>query len=900
MVLAHNFGEILNLNSCVYANSATWHGPLEIAADCTIKNGTIRNNSLTGDALVTITGGNVVFEDVTFDCSNCTPEALVRIAFGSKANVTFKGNCRFLAANKNVDAVYVDYCTSGKVMFDSSFTGYVGGKVTLAYESTHPNDDPAVEVFIAGSGTFENAIALDGGAYSFNNSSVSISGGRFAVEPNPATIADGSGLAYDGISHWSIVPDDIGGEPSAPVWTVVDGELTGVSLNGFTDVVIPDSVTKIGARVFYGCDELRTVTIPDSVTEIGDYAFYGCKALRGVTIPKSVKNIGIWAFAACTGISEIDIPGSVTNLGAYAVSNNRNLTNVVMRAGLKSIQAAAFLNTGLFDVVIPDTVAVVGNSAFNYCYSLTNVVVGQNVSAMGGMVFYKCTSLESVAFRGNAPVLYWSYPLGVANGDSEIYKATPASLVTYVTPTSTGWNGAGSVLPEEWPVGDDNARKIAYYDAADSCWIVMLNPQGGVISEKTIFVDKGAAVGDVGTPVREGYRFDGWYTAASGGQKVTAATKVTGNVTLYAHWTLNSFTVVLNKNDGTGTKEEIIFERGKDCILPGATAMLKWAPRRGFAFMGWATSEKSKTVYLKDKASVKNLLATGQTLEVYAIWQLKTATSYAIQYIRNDGSGSVRTVGFNGGVNTKLNSVAALGFARRGYDFVGWATSTENARNKKVWKPDMGIVNQPVANGRLLQVYAIWTLKPGYYAIRFNKNDGSGRWRELGYAYGVKTRLPTCVNGLGWTREGYEFAGWSLGAMNASAGGANWMKWKDDWAYVSTPTTAGKTISIYAMWQAKSKNVVSVSPVRAVSGGADADTALAPVAAQVTALVYPVADEDGICGLLAVTGAREGRLVLEDGLESAIVPLDADVWWCEALSVGVRFDAASHTATLFE
>lgn len=198
-------GEQLLLNNYTLANSATWHGLVEIAADCIVKNGTIRNNSLTGDALVTITGGNVVFEDVTFDCSNCTPEALVRIAFGSKANVTFKGNCRFLAANKNVDAIYVDYCTSGKVTFDSSFTGYVGGKVTLAYESTHPNDDPAVEVSIAGSGTFENAIALDGGAYAFNNSSVSISGGKFAVAPNSNCLATGVRQVSGANGYWSIV-----------------------------------------------------------------------------------------------------------------------------------------------------------------------------------------------------------------------------------------------------------------------------------------------------------------------------------------------------------------------------------------------------------------------------------------------------------------------------------------------------------------------------------------------------------------------------------------------------------------------------------------------------------------------------------------------------------------------
>ena len=209
---------VFNLKGHAIANSATWHGPLEIRTDCTIKNGTIRNNSLTGDALVTITGGNVVFEDVTFDCSGCSPQALVHIAFGSQANVTFKGNCRFLTANKDIDAIYVDYCSRGKVTFDDSFTGVVGGKITLAHEASHPGDDPYVAVSIAGFGTFENVISLDGGAFDFHNSSVSITGGRFAVMPNSASIAPGFCRESDGAGYWSICADESGDLSSPLTW----------------------------------------------------------------------------------------------------------------------------------------------------------------------------------------------------------------------------------------------------------------------------------------------------------------------------------------------------------------------------------------------------------------------------------------------------------------------------------------------------------------------------------------------------------------------------------------------------------------------------------------------------------------------------------------------------------
>ncbi|MBQ6285920.1 MAG: InlB B-repeat-containing protein [Bacilli bacterium] len=46
--------------------------------------------------------------------------------------------------------------------------------------------------------------------------------------------------------------------------------------------------------------------------------------------------------------------------------------------------------------------------------------------------------------------------------------------------------------------------------------------------------------GTLPTPTRSNYTFDGWYTSASGGTKVTSLTKMgSSNTTIYAHWTIN-------------------------------------------------------------------------------------------------------------------------------------------------------------------------------------------------------------------------------------------------------------------------------------------------------------------------------------------------------------------------
>lgn len=53
-------------------------------------------------------------------------------------------------------------------------------------------------------------------------------------------------------------------------------------------------------------------------------------------------------------------------------------------------------------------------------------------------------------------------------------------------------------------------------------------------------------------PTKSGYTFGGWYTASSGGTKVNNTYTPTGNITLYAHWSANSYTLSFDAN-GCGT-----------------------------------------------------------------------------------------------------------------------------------------------------------------------------------------------------------------------------------------------------------------------------------------------------------------------------------------------------------
>ena len=53
-------------------------------------------------------------------------------------------------------------------------------------------------------------------------------------------------------------------------------------------------------------------------------------------------------------------------------------------------------------------------------------------------------------------------------------------------------------------------------------------------------------------------------------------------------------------------------------------------------------------------------------------------------------------------------SLKALGWARKGFTFKGWATSKANADAGKVWKTDGAVVKDATTEGKTLSIYAIW------------------------------------------------------------------------------------------------------------------------------------------------------------------------------------------------
>jgi uncharacterized repeat protein (TIGR02543 family) len=111
---------------------------------------------------------------------------------------------------------------------------------------------------------------------------------------------------------------------------------------------------------------IGVVVIPEGITKIADYAFQNNSALTEVYLPASVISIEVGAFADTTSLTKIDFtePSLLVTIGDAAFQNS-GVTSVVIPEGVTGIGINAFRNTvGLESVVIPESVTSIGTWAF--------------------------------------------------------------------------------------------------------------------------------------------------------------------------------------------------------------------------------------------------------------------------------------------------------------------------------------------------------------------------------------------------------------------------------------------------------------------------------------------------------------------------------------------------------
>lgn len=271
-------------------------------------------------------------------------------------------------------------------------------------------------------------------------------------------------------------------------------------------------------------------------------------------------------------------------------------------------------------------------------------------------------------------------------------------------------------------------------------------PASQTVPYNTAAADKsGWAAGDTGKI--PGYRFDGWYTAPNGGNKYDFNTPLTNNVTVYAHWVGNGYTVRFAGNGATGggTPDQAFqYNIGQNLHRNGFV-------RDGYTFTGWKRADNQQAY--GDGQWVTNL--TTQPNGIVTMVAQWSANEAHIRYNPNPPAG--KTAGGNGtpnwdGHTGDTPAIGGNGWTIDGYTFAGWTTSPDGGGTK--YAPGASWT----ANGTLT-LYAQWT--PGEAGLTYDGNGATGGKTDP--QNGV-TDQKVNVRQNGFTRDGYTFVRWDTQA----------------------------------------------------------------------------------------------------------------------------------------
>ena len=147
-------------------------------------------------------------------------------------------------------------------------------------------------------------------------------------------------------------------------------------------ITISDGITRVGNGLFLDCPNAKTVSFPSSLTEIGIGAFFISMntsdighGLQQLTIPSTVKSLEAYAFSD-TAITDVIIPFNVTTWESYVFSECKKLTTVRVESSL------------------------IGGFAFTSCTALTSLTISANCTKIGTCMLTYCSSLTEITYEG--------------------------------------------------------------------------------------------------------------------------------------------------------------------------------------------------------------------------------------------------------------------------------------------------------------------------------------------------------------------------------------------------------------------------------------------------------------------------------------------------------------------
>ncbi|EAE8319963.1 LPXTG cell wall anchor domain-containing protein [Listeria monocytogenes] len=387
------------------------------------------------------------------------------------------------------------------------------------------------------------------------------------------------------------------------------------------------------------------------------------------------------------GNEDMEVIGGLTNLTTLFLSQN-HITDIRPLASLSKMDSADFANQ------------VIKKPARNFSKTLS---VPNNITSIDGTLVTPKTISNNGTY--DAPNVNWSSPSYLP----EVRYTFKQDVV--VGSTTSSYTGI-IIQPLNEPV-DYN---------------VTFNIDGNTSEVKTVTEED--LIPEPANPTKQGYTFDGWYDAETGGTKwdFTTGQMPANDLMLYAHFSVNSYQVNFDI-DGAVMNEAVVY----DTLLNEPTAPTK----QGYTFDGWYDAETGG-----NKWDFKTMKMPANDVTLYAHF---TVSSYQVNF-DIDGAVTNEAIVYD----TLLNEPATP--TKQGYTFDGWYDA-ETGGNK--W--DFKTMKMPAND---VTLYAHFTINN--YQANF---DIDGAVTNETITYDTLLNEPTAP-----TKQGFLFDGW----YDAEVGGTKW------------------------------------------------------------------------------------------------------------------------------
>ena len=221
----------------------------------------------------------------------------------------------------------------------------------------------------------------------------------FDVVTPGLVIGGGTVISYNGTAKNVYIPATHNG---STVTEIYDNAFKGKDIQM---IKLPETITWIGANAFENCTNLYSIHIPSAVDTIEWFAFQGCSSLEIVTFGEGIElnyssEIPQGMFNGCSSIKEIVIPKSIARIGDKAFYNCVSLEKLTFDEGSKInlIGSYNFNDCKITEVIFPANDVWIGIDAFSNCQYLATVSFGGDcgVDAVADGAFANCIALTSI------------------------------------------------------------------------------------------------------------------------------------------------------------------------------------------------------------------------------------------------------------------------------------------------------------------------------------------------------------------------------------------------------------------------------------------------------------------------------------------------------------------------